>query len=282
VTASTICSGLTATLAVANFGSGSIQWQKATTLTGTYTNVTTGTGMTSATYVTPALTATAYFRALITNIDGCSSATTGYVVTVSPLAKANTITAAVTATSAATAICTTDPQTLTMPTGSVGNIQWQYSPASSSVGTWTDIPNANATTLNAQSYVPVVGTAVTATYFRAKMTNSCSTAGVYSAAIAVFYKNCSGPMRQVESTTKLDLVAYPNPYSATFNLSLTTTSVDKVGVMVYDMIGKLIDQHEVSPSEVSGLQVGDRYPSGVYSVVVTQGEQTKTVRVVKK
>ena len=282
VTASTICSGLTATLAVANFGSGSIQWQKATTLTGTYTNVTTGTGMTSATYVTPALTATAYFRALITNIDGCSSATTGYVVTVSPLAKANTITAAVTATSAATAICTTDPQTLTMPTGSVGNIQWQYSPASSSVGTWTDIPNANATTLNAQSYVPVVGTAVTATYFRAKMTNSCSTAGVYSAAIAVFYKNCSGPMKQVESTTKFDLVAYPNPYSATFNLSLTTTSVDKVGVMVYDMIGKLIDQHEVSPSEVSGLQVGDRYPSGVYSVVVTQGEQTKTVRVVKK
>ena len=48
------------------------------------------------------------------------------------------------------------------------------------------------------------------------------------------------------------------------------------------MIGKLIETREVRLSEASGLQVGDRYPSGVYNVVVTQGEQTKTVRVIKK
>jgi hypothetical protein len=89
-------------------------------------------------------------------------------------------------------------------------------------------------------------------------------------------------MKQVESIAKFDVVAYPNPYTDTFNLSLTTTSIDKVGVMVYDMIGKLIETREVKPSEMSSLQVGDRYPSGVYNVVVTQGEQIKTVRVVKK
>jgi hypothetical protein len=204
------------------------------------------------------------------------------IVKVSSLALASAITASV-ATSAANAICTNAPQTLTIGASSIGDmIQWQYSSTSTTTGTWIDITNATSTTLAAQNYVPVIGTAITPTYFRFKMTNSCSNARVYSAAIGVFYKNCSGPMKQVESIVKFDVVAYPNPYTDTFNLSLTTTSSDKVGVMVYDMIGKLIETREVNLSEVSGLQVGDRYPSGVYNVVVTQGEQTKTVRVVKK
>ena len=280
-TASQICSGLTSTLTVTNYGSGTIQWQKSTMLTGTYTNAVTGTGITTAIYTTPVLTATSYFRALVID-NGCSSATLGFVVKVNSLAVANAITATV-ATSAADAICTNAPQTLTIGAGSIGDmIQWQYSSTSTTTGTWIDITNATSTTLAAQNYVPVIGSAITPTYFRFKMTNSCSNARVYSAAVGVFYKNCSGPMKQVESIAKFDVVAYPNPYTATFNLSLTTTSIDKVGVMVYDMIGKLIETREVKPSEMSGLQVGDCYPSGVYNVVVTQGEQTKTVRVVKK
>ncbi|RAR69279.1 hypothetical protein CLV55_101565, partial [Flavobacterium aciduliphilum] len=30
------------------------------------------------------------------------------------------------------------------------------------------------------------------------------------------------------------------------------------------------------------LQLGERYPSGVYNVIVTQGENTKTLRVIKR
>ena len=78
------------------------------------------------------------------------------------------------------------------------------------------------------------------------------------------------------------VIASPSPFTENFNLNLTTSSEDKVQVMVYDMIGKLIDQQEVSPSEATTLQVGDRYPSGVYNVIVTQGENTKTLRVIKR
>jgi len=76
--------------------------------------------------------------------------------------------------------------------------------------------------------------------------------------------------------------AYPNPYSESFNLDMTTSSVEKVGVAIYDMTGKLIEQREVNADEVSGLQVGDRFPSGVYSVIVTQGTEVKTLRVIKR
>ena len=76
--------------------------------------------------------------------------------------------------------------------------------------------------------------------------------------------------------------AYPNPYSASFNLELTNSTVEKVGVAIYDMTGKLIEQREVNADEVSGLQIGDRFPTGVYNVIVTQGAEVKTLRVIKR
>jgi hypothetical protein len=63
---------------------------------------------------------------------------------------------------------------------------------------------------------------------------------------------------------------------------MTSSSEERVNVMVYDMTGKMIDQRDVTPKEVSELQVGDRYPSGVYNVIVTQGENTKTLRLIKR
>jgi hypothetical protein len=63
---------------------------------------------------------------------------------------------------------------------------------------------------------------------------------------------------------------------------MTSSSEERVNVMVYDMTGKMIDQRDVTPTEVSELQVGDRYPSGVYNVIVTQGENTKTLRLIKR
>jgi hypothetical protein len=76
--------------------------------------------------------------------------------------------------------------------------------------------------------------------------------------------------------------AYPNPFIENFNLEFATTSVEKVGVSVYDMTGKLIEQREINADEVSGLQIGERCASGVYNVIVTQGTEVKTLRVIKR
>ena len=75
---------------------------------------------------------------------------------------------------------------------------------------------------------------------------------------------------------------YPNPSSNTFNLGWTTSSIDNIGVSVYDMMGRLVDQRSVNPNEVSEIQIGDRHPTGIYNVIVTQGTEVKTQRVVKR
>ncbi|MGC4040184.1 MAG: T9SS type A sorting domain-containing protein [Flavobacterium sp.] len=85
-----------------------------------------------------------------------------------------------------------------------------------------------------------------------------------------------------ELKTAMAVKAYPNPFSESFGLDVTTSNVEKVGVAIYDMTGKLIEQREVNADEVSGLQVGDRFPTGVYNVIVTQGSDVKTLRVIKR
>jgi hypothetical protein len=63
---------------------------------------------------------------------------------------------------------------------------------------------------------------------------------------------------------------------------VTSTSSENVEMRVYDMIGKLIETREFSTTEMDNQEVGSSYPAGVYNVIVTQGEEMKTLRVIKK
>jgi hypothetical protein len=82
--------------------------------------------------------------------------------------------------------------------------------------------------------------------------------------------------------TNFNVTTYPNPFTENFNLNLTSLSEEKVTVIVYDMTGKLLERKEVVPSELSALQVGTNFASGVYNVIVSQGVYTKSIRVIKK
>jgi len=79
-----------------------------------------------------------------------------------------------------------------------------------------------------------------------------------------------------------EVKAYPNPFAANFKLEINTSSENNVGVKVYDMIGREIEVRESSLSQMTTLEIGDLYPTGVYNIVVTQGDKVKTLRVIKR
>jgi CshA-type fibril repeat protein len=81
---------------------------------------------------------------------------------------------------------------------------------------------------------------------------------------------------------RFNVSAYPNPSSDNFSFNLTTSDEEKVGITVYDMTGKLVDKQEVNPSEISELQIGSEYPSGIYNVIVSQSDNFKTIRIIKR
>ena len=84
------------------------------------------------------------------------------------------------------------------------------------------------------------------------------------------------------ATAAFTAVAAPNPFASEFAIDVTTPNQENVTLRVYDMLGKLIESREVKVSEMISEKVGAQYPSGVYNVVVTQGEIVKTLRVIKR
>jgi hypothetical protein len=126
-------------------------------------------------------------------------------------------------------------------------------------------------------------------YFKVRLTSSpCSATAISAAGVAVFAKACSttvennNPMPTSKMATPFGVKAYPNPYDSNFQLNFTTSSENQIEIRVYDMIGKLIETRQFSTTEMNNQEVGSSYPSGVYNVIVTQGEEMKTLRVIKR
>jgi hypothetical protein len=51
---------------------------------------------------------------------------------------------------------------------------------------------------------------------------------------------------------------------------------------VYDATGRLIEQRNTDISEIANQEIGNDYPSGVYNIIVNQGSDSKTLKVIKK
>jgi hypothetical protein len=93
----------------------------------------------------------------------------------------------------------------------------------------------------------------------------------------------AGATRQTASALDIyEVKAYPNPYADTFKLDVNTSSEDQVGVRVYDMLGREVEARQASVANITNLEIGSQYPSGVYNIIVTQGDNVKTLRVIKR
>ncbi|WP_367390734.1 T9SS type A sorting domain-containing protein [Lewinella sp. LCG006] len=79
-----------------------------------------------------------------------------------------------------------------------------------------------------------------------------------------------------------DLNVFPNPFTNEFSIKLTSNSQDQVQVVVYDMVGRQVEQRSVNVADLQTTKLGINYPAGVYNIVVSQGDYRKSFLVVKK
>ena len=142
----------------------------------------------------------------------------------------------------------------------IGAIQWQK--AASLTGVFTNIPLSTSSTY--------ITTGLTeTTYFRTLVSNGdCS-------AVA------SDPV-VVNVASEFKALAYPNPFETEFNINLTPQSTDPIELKIYDMLGRLIENHQVKSSEINSMRIGTTYPSGFFTVLIKQGQQERNVKVLKK
>ena len=83
-------------------------------------------------------------------------------------------------------------------------------------------------------------------------------------------------------TDSFKVIAYPVPFDSAFQLDFTTISDDQVEIKVYDMNGKLLEASQFDANKAANQKIGSDYTTGIYNVVVIQGKDIKTLRVIKK
>ncbi|SHF86995.1 Por secretion system C-terminal sorting domain-containing protein, partial [Flavobacterium fontis] len=92
--------------------------------------------------------------------------------------------------------------------------------------------------------------------------------------------------RTIEDTSltavAFDAQVYPNPFAEQFYFKVATASQESFTIQVYDMMGRAIETRTVNADAIETTEVGANYPAGVYNVILTQGTNVKTLRVVKR
>jgi hypothetical protein len=163
---------------------------------------------------------------------------------------------------------------ITAPVGSV---------VTSSNGVVGATPN-KLTTTDLTFNVVYSGTAAFSSTDKALVIKSENLFGPLATAKSITLTKASCPTVRLEmvSSEALKVVTYPNPFANNFNLNVTTSSSENVEMRVYDMIGKLVETRQFSTTEANNQEIGNSYPTGIYNVIVTQGEEMKTIRVIKK
>lgn len=256
--AGAICLGASRTL-TSSGAVGTIQWQSSADNI-TYADIA---GATATTYVASP-TVNTYYRVSAINNQCTAANSLGVLVTVNPAAAVGTVTAG-----PRTLVSgTTYTSTLTL-SSYTGTIQWQR--ASSLTGAYTAIAGATAST-----YVATHGTVTY--YYRARVTNGTCTAdsNVITVSLNAATKNTTDG-----NYVGLEVSAYPNPFTHAFQVKTLTNSEDNFIIKAYDMTGKLVYNKEITVEAIDNEVIGEQLRAGMYTLVIQQGDDLKTVRVIK-
>lgn len=179
-TAQIVCNGTTATFTVVGAGSGTLsyQWQSGPSATGPFTNVTTGTGATTASYTTAATIPGmngSYYQVVV-NGSTCPGAVTSTPV----LLTVNTVAIIATQPTAQT-VCKTQTATFTVAAVIVPGLTYQWQSAPSATGTFTNIPGATSPTYT----TPATVLADNGKFYRVNITGTCSATPTTSNAVGL-------------------------------------------------------------------------------------------------
>jgi len=94
----------------------------------------------------------------------------------------------------------------------------------------------------------------------------------------------TGTMAKLENDRKNDFktIVYPNPFDATTELHISTSSDEIIKFNVYDVLGRLVETKTMLDATLSPITIGSNYPSGVYILLLSQNDEVNTLRIVKR
>lgn len=90
------------------------------------------------------------------------------------------------------------------------------------------------------------------------------------------------PRYSQSSVSIFEANAYPNPFTNNFKIDLNTSGEEKVSIKAYDMLGRMVETREAKIADFDSQEIGSQFASGIYNIIIAQGENVKTIRVIKR
>lgn len=115
----------------------------------------------------------------------------------------------------------------------------------------------------------------------------------YSVSVAIKINGVFGPFgkscdlnavvaRESQKKDIFEVKISPNPFNYHFNINLVSSSDNTLTIKIYDTVGRLIEDISTEADKVSTLTIGERYPSGVYNIIISQDDNQKSLRIIKR
>lgn len=165
--------------------------------------------------------------------------------------------------------------------GSV-NVTW----TGQSGGTYTSSPSGLSINSSTGS-INLAGSA-TGTYTVTYSFSNGPCSGIATTTLKI--KNCNNRIDEVTTIAqksslevtvdKFDVIAYPNPSNYQFTLVVDSDSNEKIDVVIYDISGKIL--RHIQKNKEESIVFGKEFPTGVYVVVINQGINKKTIKLIKE
>ena len=64
-------------------------------------------------------------------------------------------------------------------------------------------------------------------------------------------------------------------------MNLFNGNLEKVTIRIFDMTGRLLESNIINSIDINSKKLGANLPSGLYNVLVSQGDLSKSIRVIK-
>ena len=97
---------------------------------------------------------------------------------------------------------------------------------------------------------------------------------------------CTAPYQQsitaktsAKMESPLEVNVYPIPTDNTFTLKLSGGSNEQIEISIYDVLGRWVKHIQAAPEKP--IVFGDDLPIGSYFAIIGQGENKKTIRLLK-
>ncbi|MBA0882333.1 Ig-like domain-containing protein [Flavobacterium undicola] len=153
-------------------------------------------------------------------------------------------------------------------------------------GTYTSSPSGLS--INPSTGSINLETSSTGTYTVTYSFSNGTCSGIATTTLKI--KNCNNRIDDVSTIAqksslevtvdKFDVIAYPNPSNYQFTLSVDSDSNEKIDVVIYDISGKML--RHIQKNKEESIIFGKEFPTGVYVVVINQGINKKTIKLIKE